>query len=87
MEAFILSLPKSWQPKAKSLVTLLGVVLAGVVVAVPALPEWAILPVAILTFILTYQTPAPGYVAPSDQTDPPPDQPDPPSDQSDQSTT
>ena len=66
MEALILALPKPWQDKAKSIVTLVGIVLAVVITAVPSLPKWAMVPVALLTTLLAYQAPAPGYVAPSD---------------------
>jgi uncharacterized membrane protein YczE len=66
MTALVNLLPKTWQSRAKAIATVVGIILAAVVVAVPVLPKWAILPVAFLTTFLAHQTPAPGYVAPGD---------------------
>lgn len=65
-DTLVALLPTSWQPRAKAIATSVGIVLATVIVVVPVLPKWAILPVALLTTFLAHQTPAPGYVAPSD---------------------
>ena len=67
MNALVELLPVSAQPKAKAIVTAIGIVLAVVVASVPVLPKWAMIPVALLTTLLAYQTPAPGYVAPADE--------------------
>jgi hypothetical protein len=64
MEALVNLLPKSWQPKAKAIVTLIGAVLASVVVLTPVLPKAWVLPILALTTFLTHLTPAVGYVGP-----------------------
>jgi len=64
--ALVALLPTGWQSRAKAIASAVGIVLAAVIVAVPVLPRWAIVPVAFLTTFLAHQTPAPGYVAPSD---------------------
>lgn len=70
MEAIVRLLPTSWQPKAKALVTVISIVLTVVVAAVPVLPKWATIVVAVLSGLMVYQTPAVGYVGPV--SDPPP---------------
>jgi hypothetical protein len=64
MEALVNLLPKSWQPKAKAIATLVGAVAVSVVVIVPMLPKVSVLPIAALMTFVTYRTPAVGYVGP-----------------------
>jgi hypothetical protein len=69
MNTFVDLLPAAWQTRAKAIFSLLGVVLAGLVMVAPALPSWlspwAGLIIAALTTLLVHQVPAPGYVAPA----------------------
>lgn len=64
MEALVNLLPVKWQPKAKAIATLLGAIVASVVVLTPMLPKVAALPILALTVFVTYHTPAVGYVGP-----------------------
>jgi hypothetical protein len=64
MEALVNVLPKSWQPKAKMIATLVGAIVASVVVLMPMLPKASALPILALTVFVTYRTPAVGYVGP-----------------------
>ena len=67
MNALILTLPKSWQPYAKSIVGFVGIALTVVSGTVQAVPMWVTILLGVLSFGGVFSTPAPGYVAPSDQ--------------------
>jgi len=64
MESLVNLLPKSWQPKVKGIITLIGGLLAGAVILTPILPAPSALPILALTVFLNYQAPAVGYVGP-----------------------
>jgi len=58
VSTYVLALiPKRFQHVAKALVGLAGVVVTAVVTAVPDLPRWAAVVVAVLTAAGVYQTP------------------------------
>lgn len=67
MEEIVNLLPVKWQPKAKSVIAAIGSLLVIVVAVVPVMPKWAAAVLGVLTYLGVYHTPAPGYVAPSDQ--------------------
>lgn len=61
MEHVLALIPRRYHDKAKAVAALLGLIASAIVVAVPTLPPWAPVAVAVLTALGVYAVPAPGY--------------------------
>jgi len=68
MNALVELLPVALQSRAKALVAAVGMVLTVLSATLPDVPTWITITLGILTALSVHQVPAPGYVAPGDDT-------------------